>query len=184
MYLHLPGSHQSTRFLESRTHSLTDTITSRASCDAKNVHVVQICMRVFIIQECLINATPRNCPIGQVMVRKRNLTFSRKFLSQNRLEMKSIKTSKGTLFYRFKNIASSDNEANITCRAENFWDVHLIFFWNACDTCYIQYEICLFKTKCCQVKLNNIHETQLQWWYWEKKLHSFNLILIECWAAL
>ena len=35
-YLHSPGSHQSTRFLESVTHSLTDTITSRASCDAKN----------------------------------------------------------------------------------------------------------------------------------------------------
>ena len=42
-YLHSPGSHQSTRFLEWLTdwltHSLTNT-TSRASCDAKNAHSV------------------------------------------------------------------------------------------------------------------------------------------------
>ena len=35
-YLHSPGSHQSTLFLESLTDSLTDIITLRASCGAKN----------------------------------------------------------------------------------------------------------------------------------------------------
>ena len=34
-YLHSPESHQSTRFLELLTDSLTDIITSRASCDIK-----------------------------------------------------------------------------------------------------------------------------------------------------